>query len=350
MEVERRHLLALSASLTLAGMVGNAVPAFSQTTGFSKIKPPRLKAGDVVGLVSPASKSLERFEYQISEEVVTALGLVPRRGRYVGEDFGYFAAQDKERASDINTMFADESVKAIMAVRGGWGSARILPFLDYDLIRANPKPLIGYSDITALHLALQAKTGLVSFHGPNAASAWGKRTLEYFHPLLFGGAMPTYTNPVLDSDRLVQRKWRTQTITGGTARGYLVGGNLTVMTALVGTPYMPDTDGGILFLEDIGEAEYRVDRMLTQLGQAGLLSGLKGIVFGQCTDCKTSNGSGFELAEILSQHFKPLGIPVFHGAFFGHMADQFTVPLGIRAELNADNGTLRLLEAAVSYL
>ncbi|WP_051048535.1 S66 peptidase family protein [Robiginitomaculum antarcticum] len=347
MDIGRRHLMALSGSLAIATLMGAAVPALSQTSNTAKIKPPRLKKGDVVGLVSPASKSLERFEYQISEEVVTALGLVPKRGQYVGKDFGYLAAQDIERAADVNAMFADKSVKAIMAVRGGWGCARILPYLDYDMIRANPKPLIGYSDITALHLALQAKTGLVSFHGPNAASAWGKRTLEYFEPLLFDGAKPTFKNPVLDDNRLVQRKWRTQTITGGKAKGHLIGGNLTVMTALVGTPYMPNTDGGILFLEDVDEAEYRIDRMLTQLGQAGLLSGLKGVVFGQCTSCNTSSGSGFELSEVLEQHFKPLGLPAFHGAFFGHMADQFTIPLGIEAEIDADTGTLRLLEAAV---
>jgi len=347
MDIGRRHLMALSGSLALAGLVGTATPAFSQSSGTTKIKPPRLKKGDTVGLVSPASKSLERFEYQISEEVVTALGLVPKRGQYVGKDFGYLAARDKERAADVNAMFADKSVKAIMAVRGGWGCARILPYLDYDMIRANPKPLIGYSDITALHLALQAKTGLVSFHGPNAASAWGERTLEYFEPLLFDGAQPTFKNPVLKDGRLVQRKWRTQTITGGKARGHLIGGNLTVMTALVGTPYMPNTDGGILFLEDIDEAEYRIDRMLTQLGLAGLLSGLKGVVFGQCTSCKSSGGSGFELADVLEQHFKPLGVPAFHGAFFGHMSDQFTIPVGIEAEIDSDTGTVRLLEAAV---
>ncbi len=347
MDIGRRHLMALSGALSVAGLMGAAAPAFAQTDGPTKIKPPRLHKGDTVGLVAPASKSVERFEYQISEEVVRALGLVPKRGQYVGQDFGYFAARDKERAADVNAMFADKSVKAILAVRGGWGCARILPYLDYDVIRANPKPLIGYSDITALHLALQAKTGVVSFHGPVAASTFGKRTLEYFEPILFDGATPTFKNPVLDDDRLVQRKWRTQTITGGKARGHLIGGNLTVMTALVGTPYMPSTDGGILFLEDVEEAEYRIDRMLTQLGQAGLLSGLKGVVFGQCTSCKSSSGSEFELADILKQHFEPLGIPAFQGAFFGHMSDQFTLPVGINAEIDADNGTMRLLEPAV---
>ncbi|MGJ8563535.1 MAG: S66 peptidase family protein [Alphaproteobacteria bacterium] len=348
MEIGRRHLLALSGSLAFTGLIGAAVPAAAQTGSMTKIKAPRLKKGDTVGLISPASKSIERFEYQISEELVTALGLEPKRGQYVGKDFGYLAAKDKERAADVNAMFADKSVKAIMAVRGGWGCARILPYLDYDLIRANPKPLIGYSDITALHLALQAKTGLVSFHGPNASSKWGKKTLDYFEPLLFDGAKPTFETPAMDDDRLVQRRWRTQTLTGGKARGHLVGGNLTVMTALAGTPYMPSTDGGILFLEDVEEAEYRIDRMLTQLGQAGLLSGLKGVVFGQCTSCSTSSGSGFELAEILEHHFKPLGVPAFHGAYFGHIADQFTLPLGVNAEINADSGTLRLLESAVS--
>ena len=345
MEIGRRYLMALSGSLAVAGLAGAAAPAFANPDGMTTIKPPRLKKGDTVGLISPASKSLERFEYQISEELVSALGLMPKRGQFVGKDYGYLAAKDKERAADVNAMFADKSVKAVMAVRGGWGCARILPYLDFDMIAKNPKPLIGYSDITALHLALQAKTGLVSFHGPNATGTWGSQTVDSFVPILFGAAKQKYANPVLEEDRLVQKKWRTQAITSGKAKGRLIGGNLTVMTALVGTPYMPDMDGAILFLEDVDEAEYRVDRMLTQMGQAGLLSGLAGVVFGQCSSCSTS--SAFTLSDVLDQHIKPLGVPAYQGAFFGHISNQFTVPLGVDAEIDADKGTLRLLEAAV---
>ena len=345
MDIGRRHLMALSGSAALAGLMARPMVASARPGSSKKIKAPRLRKGDTIGLISPASPNRDRFDYQLADEVMIALGLVPKRGKYVGQDFGYFAATDEQRAADVNAMFADKSVKAIMAIRGGWGCARILPYLDFDLIRKNPKPLIGYSDITALHLALQAKTGLVSFHGPNATGTWGSQTVDSFVPILFGAAKQKYANPVLEEDRLVQKKWRTQAITSGKAKGRLIGGNLTVMTALVGTPYMPDMDGAILFLEDVDEAEYRVDRMLTQMGQAGLLSGLAGVVFGQCSSCSTS--SAFTLSDVLDQHIKPLGVPAYQGAFFGHISNQFTVPLGVDAEIDADKGTLRLLEAAV---
>jgi len=347
MTLKRRDMLALCGASAALAMLQTPLTAMAHAPTKPTLKPKKLRAGDVVGLVAPGSPTDEQFDYQISDEVIVALGLVPKRGQSVGQVHGYFAGRDKQRAADVNAMFADKTVKAIMAVRGGWGTARILPYLDFDLIRNNPKPLIGYSDITALHLALQAKTGLVSFHGPNATSSWGKQTVASFKPLLFDGAKQVYTNPTASDDRLVQRKWRTQVIKGGKARGRLIGGNLTVLTAMVGTPYMPNTDGAILFLEDVDEAEYRIDRMLTQLGQAGYLRGLKGVVFGQCSSCKASSGRKFTLHSVLKQHISPLNIPAYQGAFFGHMKDQFTVPLGIEAELDADAGTLRLLESSV---
>jgi muramoyltetrapeptide carboxypeptidase len=248
-------------------------------------------------------------------------------------------------------MFTDKDVRAIFAVRGGWGSARLLPYLDWELIRANPKLLTGFSDITALHMAIAAKGGFVSLHGPNGGSSWGKASWDNFRAIAFDGATPTFKNPVAAEDRLVQRRWRTQVLGGGTgkARGKLLGGNLTVLTALAGTPYLPNFDGAILFLEDVDEAEYRVDRMLTQLGQAGVLKNLKGVVFGQCTDCTAKDGgSAFTLNDVLTQHLGALGIPAYQGAYFGHIADQFTLPVGAMAEIDADAGTLRLLESAVS--
>lgn len=344
MTVSRRGLTAC-----LAGLL--AVPALAAggSSRTSPLRARRLRPGDTIGLVEPASASAEPFDITLVEEAVAALGLKPKRGKHVLDRFGYLAGQDRDRAADINAMFADPLVSAILAVRGGWGCARLLPYLDYDLIRANPKPLIGYSDITALHMALHAKTGLVTFHGPNGASAWGKKSVESFKPLLFDAAMPTYRNPPAAEDRLVQRQWRTKIIHPGSARGRLLGGNLTVLTALVGTPYLPDFAGAILFVEDIDEAEYRIDRMLTQLGQAGLLKKLAGVVFGQCTDCTDDDrGFGsFTLNALLDQHLAPLGIPVFQGAFIGHMPDQFTIPVGVMAEMDASAGTLALLEPAV---
>ena len=314
-------------------------------------KPPRLRVGDTVGLIEPASASDEPFQIQLVEEAIVAMGLKPKRAPHILNRYGYLAGADKDRASDVNTMFADKDVRAIFAVRGGWGSARLLPYLDWDVIRANPKLLTGFSDITALHMAIAAKGGFISLHGPNASSAWGKSSWDSFREIAFDGATPTFKNPETTEDRLVQRRWRTRVLgKGGKAQGRLLGGNLTVLTALAGTPYLPSFDGAILFLEDVDEAEYRIDRLLTQLGQAGVLKNLKGVVFGQCTDCvdKGTSYGGFTLNDVLTQHLGSLGIPAYQGAYFGHIADQFTLPVGALAEIDADAGTLRLLEPAVS--
>jgi muramoyltetrapeptide carboxypeptidase len=315
-------------------------------------KPSRLRIGDTVGLIEPASASDEPFQIQLIEEAIVAMGLKPKRAAHLLDRYGYLAGADKDRAADVNAMFADKDVRAIFAVRGGWGSARLLPHLDWNVIRANPKLLTGFSDITALHMAIAAKGGFISLHGPNAGSAWGKSSWDSFREIAFDGATPTFKNPETAEDRLVQRRWRTRVLGkgNGKAQGRLLGGNLTVLSALVGTPYLPKFDGAILFLEDVDEAEYRIDRMLTQLGQAGVLKNLKGVVFGQCTDCVNKGNSygGFTLNDVLTQHLGSLGIPAYQGAYFGHIADQFTLPVGGLAEIDADAGTLRLLEPAVS--
>lgn len=341
----RQVISAASAMLALGAPL---MRASAQTSGSPVLLPPRLKKGDTVGLIEPASATWEPFSIALIEEAIATLGLKTKRAPNILDRDGYFAGDDKARADGVNAMFGDSSVNAIMSVRGGWGSARTLPYLDFDLIRQNPKALIGYSDITALHLAIHARTGLVTFHGPVGISAWGKRSLETFTPLLFDAATPDYINPVAEEDRLVQRKWRTQTITPGTARGRLLGGNLTVMTALVGTPYLPSFDGAILFFEDVDEAVYRIDRMLTQLGQAGVLKNLAGVIVGNCTDCDPGSVyGGFTLTEVLMHHLQPLGVPAYTGALIGHLSDQFTVPEGGLIEMDAEAGTFRLLEPAV---
>lgn len=313
-------------------------------------KPRRLRRGDTVGLIKPAGFLADDLEIQLVMEAVTAMGLVPKAAPHLRSRFGYLAGPDKERAADINTMYADDSVRAVFAVRGGWGSARLLPYLDFDLIRANPKLLVGFSDTTALHLAFAARVGFATIHGPNAGSSWSKLSWDYFRRLAFYGEAPLYRNPLATEDRLVQRHWRTQTITPGKAQGRLLGGNLTVLASLLGTPYLPDFDGAILFLEDVDEAEYRIDRMLTQLSLAGVLRRVAGVAFGQCTNCRATGPStgGFSVAELLRQHLQPLGVPAYQGALFGHVENQFSIPVGVRAEIDASNGTMRILESAVS--
>lgn len=312
-------------------------------------KPPRLRPGDTVGLIEPAGFTDDLFDLDLVKETIVAMGLKPRLGKHLAERRGYLAGTDADRAADVNAMFADPDVRAVFAVRGGWGCARILPLLDFAMIRANPKLLVGFSDITALHLAFAARAGFPTIHGPNAASSWPRFSWDAFRAIAFDGATPTLVNPVGHEDRLVQRSGRIRTFRGGKATGRLLGGNLTVLAALVGTPWLPDLDGAILFLEDVGEAPYRIDRMLTQLSLAGLLGKVAGVVFGQCMNCAASEPSygGYTLSEVLQQHFQPLGVPAFQGASIGHIASQFSLPVGVRAEIDADIGSIRLLEPAV---
>jgi muramoyltetrapeptide carboxypeptidase len=342
--MDRRTVIqALSAAALLPAATLGATPAALR-------KPLRLRPGDTVGLIEPAGFTEDRFDLALVLDTVRAMGLVPKPAPHVLKRYGYLAGTDRDRAADINAMFADPEVRGIFAVRGGWGCARVLPFLDYAAICAQPKLLVGFSDITALHLALAAKTRCPSIHGPNAANSWGALSWDSFHRLAFEGATPTYRNPPGREDRLAQRTDRIRTFHPGKARGPLLGGNLTVLTALMGTPYLPDFTGAILFLEDVGEAEYRVDRMFTQLALGGVLGKVAGVVFGQCTRCTggEANYSGFTLSEVLDQHLAPLGVPAFQGAQIGHIANQFSIPMGIPAEIDASEGTIRILEPVVA--
>jgi muramoyltetrapeptide carboxypeptidase len=341
---------ALKALAAVAAVGAAPSPAAAARPRAPLRKPPRLRAGDTVGLIEPAGFTDDQFDLALVRESIAAMGLVPKPAKHLTARWGYLAGKDEERAADVNAMFADKSVRAIFAVRGGWGSARILPHLDWETIRANPKLLIGFSDITALHMAIAARAGFTTVHGPNAASSWGALSWESFRAIAFEGQTPTYTSPAGSDDRLAQRVGRVRTFRAGRASGPLLGGNLTVLTALMGTPYLPAFDGAILFIEDIDEAEYRIDRMLTQLALGGVLKRVAGVVFGQCTDCRArgpSNG-GFTLSQVLQQHLEPLGVPAFQGALFGHVPNQFSLPVGARAEIDSAAGTIRILEAAVA--
>ena len=319
--------------------------ASAASTVRGRLLPVPIAKGDTIGLVSPSSATDDSFNLQLAREAMQALGFKVKPGPHLGSRFGHLAGTDAERAGDLNAMFADPGVKAIVCTRGGSGAARLLPLLDYDSIRRNPKVLLGYSDITALHSAIHAKTGLVSFHGQIGSGSWNRFNADQFRRVLLDRELVEYRNKTDIGDDLVQRQNRTITIRGGKARGELVGGNLTVLTALAGSPYLPDFTGRILFLEDVGEAPYRVDRMFSTLKLMGALDRIAGFVFGECTDCKPGDGYGsLTLEQILDHYILPLGIPAYRGAMIGHIREQFIVPVGGRVELDADAGTFRLLE------
>ncbi|MGE4432315.1 MAG: LD-carboxypeptidase [Sphingobium sp.] len=318
-------------------------------------RPPRLRPGDMVGLIEPAGFSDDMFEVEAVKSTIASMGLVPKVGRHVANRYGYLAGTDENRAADINAMFEDKDVRAVFAMRGGWGCARLLPYLDWDVIRANPKLLIGFSDITALHLAFAAHAGFPSIHGPNAANSWQATSWESLWRLAFAGDTPTFLPAPLPASAPaaldgMEHGRSITTIRPGTARGRLLGGNLSVLTALVGTPWLPDFEGAILFLEDVNEAEYRIDRMLSQLALAGILKKLAGVVFGQCRACTIGipDYTGFTVPQLLDQYLRPLGVPAFAGANIGHIGNQLSMPVGVQAEMDADAGSIRILEPVVA--
>ncbi len=338
---------AIAASLVGAISVSQAAAA---TASPEIIKPARLKKGDTLGMIAPASNATEDEDIRAATDIIKSLGFNVKHGKHLFARTAYLAGTDQQRADDVNSMFADSDVDAIICLRGGYGTPRILPFLDYELISRNPKVLLGYSDITAIITAIHAKTGLVGYHGPIAIENFSDYTLAEFKKVLMEPTPRTFiaaAPPFEAGEGKIDTENRITRIVGGTARGPLVGGNLSLIASLMGTDYEPEFANRILFLEDVGEAPYRVDRMLTQLLLANKLQQVAGIAFGKFTDSESS-GNTFSLEEVFRDRCANLGVPVIRGLMFGHVDDQTVVPVGIEAELNVDAGTLQLLEAAVA--
>ncbi|MGL5083347.1 MAG: S66 peptidase family protein [Microcoleaceae cyanobacterium] len=333
--MKRRQLLCRLGFTSL--LLTQTPRVIAQTSGI--LKPPRLRRGDTIGLISPAgsiSKSdLKRISLKANE-----LGFQTKSAPNVLDQYGYLAGPDMNRAQDINTLFADDSVQALLATTGGWGSGRILSLLDYDLIRQNPKVILGFSDITALLLGIYSRSQLITFHGLLGLAGWNPYSLEYFEKILLQGEATTFQNlPHI----------QVQIITPGQAQGRLIGGNLSVLSGLVGSSFLPEWQNTILFVEDIGEDVYRIDRFLTHLKLAGILDQLSGFIFSQCTRCldETDPSPTLTLWQVLLDHIRPLGIPAWYGSMMGHIQNQFIIPIGIRVEIDGSRGTIQMLEPAV---
>jgi len=309
----------------------------------------RLRPGDTLGLVSPANATFEREPLRIAIESLQALGFKVKPGDFVTARRGPFGGTDAQRAADVNAMFADDGVAGIIALTGGSGCNRIVDKLDYDLIGRKPKFFGGFSDLTSLVNAIHRKTGLVTFHCPVAGSEWNDYSVQNFRAVVMNAEAAVLRNPdVKPMDDLVIREERISTVRAGRAQGRLVGGNLTVLTSLAGTPYFPDCRGALLFLEDINEYIYRIDRCLSTLRLNGSLSQLAGVVLGRFTKCEPGEGFGsLTLDEVFDDYFLPLNVPVYRGAAIGHIKRKLTVPVGAMAEMDADAGTVRLLQPAV---
>lgn len=335
-------------SLALAA---SALPtAVQAATNPGVVKPKRLRPGMTVGIVTPASNVPEDQDLHTAMDLVRSLGFNAKPSPNLFSRTQYLAGTDKERADDLNAMFADTEVDAIFCVRGGYGSGRLLRYLDYDTIAANPKVIMGYSDITAILNAIYLRTGLVAFHGPIAGGNFSDYTYDQYRKVLIEPTSNTRIGepPEFEtSPGVVDWENRLTSIVSGTAEGHLIGGNLSLMVTLLGTPFEPNFEGAILFLEDVSEPPYSVDRMLTHLWMAGKLEQVAGIVLGKFSDDGYDSNT-FSMEEVLRDRLEPLGIPALRGAMIGHIEDKTVVPLGIRARLDVDAGSLTLLEAAVS--
>lgn len=310
------------------------------------IKPPALNKGDVIGIIAPASPPSLSEKITKGAEYLERLGYRVTLGKNVNNVYGYLAGTDQERADDIHEMFADKHVKAIVAVRGGYGTPRLLPLLNYSLIKKNPKILVGYSDLTGLQLAIFKKTGLITFAGPMAGVEMWKEidpfTEDHFWRLVTSKKKPgAIQHP--DGKLLTP-------LNSGTATGRLLGGNLSLITSLAGSPYLPSFKNSLLFIEEIEEECYRFDRMMNQLRITGILKDTKGVIVGELTDVKASDTTKLFLTvdQILNDYLKPLKKPVVTGLIHGHVPKKLTIPIGIQATLNTKKGALVLNEAAVS--
>lgn len=340
------------AGLATTGLAGNAatrVASKSAPVQARLRKPPRLREGACIGVVSPGGL-MEADALEKSVRKVEALGFKVRLGENVLARHGHKAGTLEQRVADLNAMFADDSVDAIWTTRGGYGSSALLPHLDYALMRRKPKILIGYSDITALHLGIYQHTGLVTFHGPVLWSSFSDYSLEHIRKILMEPA-PTYTM-ALSPDNLAKGAsnpaYIPRTLHAGVAEGPLLGGNLSVLCNMLGTPHMPALGKHLLFLEEITETPKKVDRMLTQLTQTPGYDSLAGVVCGVFDECiPTDTDPSQTLQEVLDENFASFSKPVVYGYSFGHISRQYTLPLGIRARLDTEAQTLTLLEPAV---
>jgi muramoyltetrapeptide carboxypeptidase len=323
----------LAGTAALAATTNASIEAFPPTMQ----RPPKLRAGDRVGLIAPASPP-QGNDVELSIRHVEALGFRPVLGRYVAARMGYLAGSDDERAEDFNRMARDPDVRAIVAIRGGYGTMRILPALDYGALRRDPKIVMGYSDLTAVLNAVAMRSGLVTFHGPLGAhgSSWSGRTRAYVETMLMR-AQPPPPFEIVGADRIVP----------GRAVGRLAGGNLSLIAALLGTPYAIPSSGALLFFEETQEAPYRIDRMLTQLSLAGALGAARGFLVGQCTKC-VDQEAGPAASSVIDARLREVGRPALAGVPVGHIPTQWILPVGGRAELDAGEKTLVFLEAAVS--
>jgi muramoyltetrapeptide carboxypeptidase len=300
-------------------------------------KPAALKSGDTVAVVAPAA-AIEREHLERGVNLLASMGFRVKVSERALARSGILAGDDRDRAGELQACFADPEVKAIFSARGGYGCGRLMPILDFKAIAKTPKVFVGFSDATFLLNALVDLSGMVSFHGPMVAMDFARglspRSLDHLQRLL---------NGELRNFELEAR----ESIHPGIARGEVIGGCLSVLVASIGTPYAPNFDGRILFLEDVGEKAYRVDRMLVQLRQAGALARVAGIVFGAIRALDGDESENRLIARFVAEQTAGLGCPVLYGIEAGHGTENFTIPFGVAARIDSAARRIVFMEPAV---
>lgn len=351
--MQRRTFAAQSSMAALAAALRlPTLPHDMDTITHKRLLPHGLWPGMEVALIAPSGPVSDEHLARVQSNMAY-WGLKGVEGKALRSQNGFLAGTDAQRLADFHWAFEDTRIGAVWCVRGGYGATRILRDIDYKLIRRNPKALIGYSDITALHLSIHYKTGLVTFHGPVAGGDHPAQTQQWFRSVLLDGNARTEITPLVPvalegADTLPPEEDLPHTIVPGRATGPLIGGNICLIAAMCGTGFLPDFSGKIVFLEDIDEAPYRIDRMLTQILQSTDLRKAAGIALGVFSGCRPKGtSSSFTLLETLRERLGGLGIPVAYGLPFGHVSLNATLPLGIRAELDATAVKLTLLERAI---
>lgn len=309
------------------------------------IKPKRLQIGDQIGIIAPSSPSiLERVS--LAKKQIENFGFYVKMGQSCYEQHGYLSGKDELRAADFNNMFADPTVNGIICLRGGYGTPRIVDKLDYDVIRENPKVFVGYSDITALHIAINQISELVTFHGPMATSDIAGGLDDFTKDYLFRAI--TEGKPIGQIDN--PQDIRIECLVQGEARGMMVGGNLSLIAATIGTAYEINTCGKLLFIEEIGEQPYRVDRMLTQIALAGKFADAAGIILGDWNDCDPQKAEdSLSLRQVFEEIIVPFNKPTIYNLQAGHCTPKVTIPFGVKSFLNATDGVLIIEESATEY-
>lgn len=310
------------------------------------LRPKKLQKGDLIGIISPASSVDDPSKIERGVSYLEGLGYKVILGKNVGKYNGYLAGDDNERLADLHAMFENKNVKAVFCLRGGYGASRLLDKIDYKIIKAHPKIFVGYSDISAIQLAIFYKTGLITFAGPMVGVDFYEEvssfTAEMFWKLLtstkkFGRIENPQNENIL-------------TLNSGSTSGKLIGGNLSVITGLIGTDYFPELKDKILFIEETGELPYKIDRMFNQFRLSNMFKGLKGVIIGSFIDCQEPdpNKRTLTLGEVISDYFSKMKLPVVYNLRHGHLKDNITIPVGANIKLNASRNFVEITEPTVS--